>query len=126
LLDFEIDYKSGVPLYRQIMDQILHAIAVGTFKTGDKLPTVRQLAVDLSINPNTVSRAYHELEIRDILVTQMGTGTFIADKKIEISDSERRQMLDRICQDFISRASAYGFSIREIAQNLDKRIKEEK
>jgi len=126
LLRFEIDYKSGVPLYRQIIDQILHAIAAGAFKTGDKLPTVRQLAVDLSINPNTVAKAYHELEIREILVTQMGTGTFIADKKIEISKGERRQMLDRICLDFISRASAYGFSVQEIAENLEKRTKEEK
>jgi len=125
-LEFDIDYKSGVPFYRQIIDQILHAIAMGTFKTGDKLPTVRQLAVDLSINPNTAAKAYHELEIRGILVTQMGSGTFVADKKIEISETERQQMLDRICQDFVSRASAYGFSIRELTANLQKQKKEEK
>ena len=125
-MEFDIDYKSGVPFYRQIIDQILHAIAMGTFKTGDKLPTVRQLAVDLSINPNTVAKAYHELEIRGILVTQMGSGTFVADKKIEISETERQQMLDRICQDFVSRASAYGFSIRELTANLQKQKKEEK
>ena len=71
---FRLDVRSGVPVYRQIIDQILGAIAGGTLAGGDQLPTVRQLAVDLAINPNTVIRAYRELEIRGVLTTQQGTG----------------------------------------------------
>ena len=62
-----IDFKSGVPIYRQIIDQVKSAIATGTLGPGDRLPTVRQLSVDLSVNPNTVSRAYTELELTGLV-----------------------------------------------------------
>src|SRR6266700_1020166 len=78
---FSLDPQSGVPVYRQIIDQVTGGIAAGALTPGDQLPTVRQLAVDLSINPNTVIRAYRELEIRDVLDTQQGTGTFISQQK---------------------------------------------
>src|SRR5579885_1871108 len=81
--EFRLDSRSGVPAYRQIIDQVLGGIAAGSLKPGDQLPTVRQLAVDLAINPNTVVRAYRELEIREVLDTQQGTGTFITQKKVK-------------------------------------------
>ena len=89
-----IDLKSGVPIYRQIIDQVKSAIATGTLGPGDRLPTVRQLAVDLSVNPNTVSRAYNELELTGLVETHMGSGTFIGDKRVERDEVERRRMLD--------------------------------
>ena len=70
-----------MPVYRQIIDQVLGGMASGKLTVGDQLPTVRQVAVDLAINPNTVVRAYRELEIRGVLETQQGTGTFIAQAK---------------------------------------------
>jgi DNA-binding transcriptional regulator YhcF (GntR family) len=73
-LPFQLDLRSGVPVYRQIMDQVLAAMASGRLTTGDQLPTVRQLAVDLSINPNTVIRAYRELEIRGFLTRTRDRG----------------------------------------------------
>ena len=82
-LHFTVDPKSGVPYYKHIILQIEMAIADVRLSQGDQLPTVRSLAVDLQINPNTVARAYNELEIRGIVNTQQGTGTFISDKKIE-------------------------------------------
>ena len=82
-LEFRLDLHSGVPVYRQIIDQVLGGMAAGTLGAGDQLPTVRQVAVDLSINPNTVVRAYRELEIRGVLETQQGTGTFISQQKSE-------------------------------------------
>src|SRR6266849_2240262 len=88
---FRLDLRSGVPVYRQIIDQVLVAVATGACSGGDQLPTVRQLAVDLSINPNTVVRAYRELEIRGILTTHQGTGTFIAAQRVEPSDVERQR-----------------------------------
>jgi GntR family transcriptional regulator len=71
---FRLDMRSGVPLYRQLIDQVQAAVAMGALVAGDQLPTVRQVAVDLEINPNTVVRAYREMEIRGILDTQQGTG----------------------------------------------------
>ena len=66
-MTLKIDQRSGVPVYRQIIDQVLGGVAAGKLRPGDQLPTVRQLAVDLAINPNTVVRAYRELEIREVL-----------------------------------------------------------
>lgn len=117
----QIDIKSGVPFYRQIIDQIKASIAMGQLEPGDRLPTVRQLAVDLSINPNTVSRAYTELEITGLVETQMGSGTFVGPKKVEADDVERKRLLDQICQEFLSRASSLGFVLEDILDNLKQR-----
>jgi DNA-binding transcriptional regulator YhcF (GntR family) len=101
--DFRLDLKSGVPVYRQLIDQVLVAIASGQLESGDQLPTVRQLAVDLSINPNTVVRAYKELEIRGMLTTQQGTGTFITPKKVKIDDAQRQKRLSQMVGEFVAR-----------------------
>ena len=87
---------------------------------GDQLPTVRQLAVDLSINPNTVVRAYRELEIRGVLETQQGTGTFISHQKIERDEVERQRLLDELVGQFVARAGAAGFSARELVQRIQE------
>ncbi|HUV07565.1 MAG TPA: GntR family transcriptional regulator [Spirochaetia bacterium] len=113
-LEFSIDPKSGVPLYKQIILQIEMAMADGRLSSGDQLPTVRALAVELQVNPNTVARSYSELEIRGIVNTQQGTGTFIGDKKIEVSDVERERILAELSRSFIIKAASYGFSISEI------------
>jgi GntR family transcriptional regulator len=132
MLDFTLDPKSGVPFYKQIILQIEIAIADGRLKTGDQLPTVRGLAVDLSLNPNTVARAYNELEIRGIVTTQQGSGTFISDKQIEISEVERERILAELMRTCVSHASSYGFTIREIIdylkdmENSPSAVKEEK
>ncbi|RKX77820.1 MAG: GntR family transcriptional regulator [Spirochaetes bacterium] len=119
-IEFTLDPKSGVPFYKQIIHQVEMAIADGRFVRGDQLPTVRSLAVDLKINPNTVARAYNELEIRGIVTTQQGTGTFISDKKMEISDVEREKILSEISRSFITSARSYGFSLEEIIEYLEE------
>jgi GntR family transcriptional regulator len=123
-MQFIIDPQSGVPFYRQIIDQVQFAIADGRLCRGDRLPTVRQLAVELKINPNTVARAYQELEIKGVVNTQMGTGTFIGDEKVEISELERKRMLDQICTELLSRASAYGLMLEEVIEALRERSEE--
>ena len=112
-IEFSLDPKSGVPYYKQIILQVEMAIADGRLTRGDQLPTVRSLAVDLRINPNTVARAYNELEIRGIVNTQQGTGTFISDKQIELASVRREQVLAEISRPFITKASSYGVSIEE-------------
>ena len=121
----KLDLHSGVPVYRQIIDQILGGISAGALQPGDQLPTVRQLAVDLSINPNTVVRAYRELEIREILNTQQGTGTFITEKKVKTNEIERRRQLTQLAGDFLARAGAAGITLQELLDYLSE-LKTEK
>ena len=120
-ISFRLDIKSGVPFYRQIIDRVKSAIATGELSPGNRLPTVRQLAVDLSINPNTVSRAYTELELTGLVETQMGSGTFISHKEVNRDEIENRRILDQICQEFLSRASSHGFTLDDILENLENR-----
>ncbi len=121
MIEFKLDIKSGVPFYRQIVDQIRYGIASGHLLPGEQLPTVRDLAVRLEINPNTIRKAYSELEILDILDTQQGTGTFIAHKEIEITDSERDRMLRQICDELIARGQQYNLTLKEIFEHLQRR-----
>ena len=115
---FRLDLHSGVPVYRQIIDQVLGGIAAGTLTAGHQLPTVRQVAVDLSINPNTVVRAYRELEIRGVLETQQGTGTFISQQKVQHDEVERQRQLTQLVGEFVSRAGAAGFTIEELQERI--------
>src|SRR5579862_7296979 len=110
----KLDLKSGVPVYRQIIDQVLGGISTGGLKPGDQLPTVRQLAVDLAINPNTVVRAYRELEIRGVLATQQGTGTFITDKQPEKNELERQRRVGQLAGELLARAGAEGITLQEL------------
>ena len=115
---FRLDNGSGVPVYRQLIDQVQAAMATGTLKVGDQLPTVRGVAVDLAINPNTVSRAYREMELRGILDTQQGTGSFVADNQIKHTPAERRRQLAQLVTEFVARAGSAGFTIRDLEQAL--------
>jgi GntR family transcriptional regulator len=121
-----LDLRSGVPVYRQIIDQVLGGIASGTLVPGDQLPTVRQLAVDLAINPNTVVRAYRELEIRGILATQQGTGTFITDAQPKPNEAERRRRIAQLVGDLLARAGAEGITLDEILDYLQQANAEQK
>lgn len=118
MIKFLLDYSSGVPVYRQIIDQIRFGIASGQLKLGEQLPTVRALAVELKVNLNTVSKAYKELEIKNILETQQGSGTFINQTDHVVLENEREDKLKEICVQFSSVALSYGFSLNEIMQEL--------
>jgi GntR family transcriptional regulator len=122
--DFRLDLESGVPVYRQIIDQVMGGMAAGKLASGHQLPTVRQVAVDLEINPNTVVRAYRELEIRGVLETQQGTGTFVSQQKVKRDDLERQRQLNQLVGEFVSRAGAAGFTIGELLEQLHDRQSE--
>jgi DNA-binding transcriptional regulator YhcF (GntR family) len=124
VFEFRLDAGSGVPVYRQLIDQVTGGMAAGLLEAGDQLPTVRQVAVDLSINPNTVVRAYRELEIRGVLETQQGTGTFISRQKVRRDEVERQRQLGQIVADFVARAGAAGFTVEELLEQLQDRLNE--
>src|ERR1700748_1434409 len=113
-----LDQHSGVPVYRQIIDQVRGGIASGWLTAGDQLPTVRQLAVDLAINPNTVMRAYRELELGGLLETHQGTGTFISDRKPEKKTAERDRQLNQMVGEIAARAGAAGFALEDLIDRL--------
>jgi|SRR5579863_1700988 len=115
---FRLDPHSGVPAYRQIIDQVQAGLASGVLTAGAQLPTVRQVAVDLAINPNTVLRGYRELEIRGVLETQQGTGTFISDRKVNHDEGERARQLNQLVSEFVARAGANGFTLQELMDRL--------
>ena len=116
---FRFDLASGVPVYRQLIEQVRNGIVFRSLRPGDQLPTVRQTAVDLAINPNTVVRAYRELEILGVIETHQGTGTFVSSQKVERDDVERQ--LDQIVSEFVARAGAAGFQIEDILTRLQER-----
>jgi GntR family transcriptional regulator len=82
-----VDPRSGVPIYLQIIEQIKRSVALGILQSGEQLPTVKQLAIDLTVNPNTVARAYRELEREEVIETAPGRGSFV--RANGVSDSPR-------------------------------------
>ena len=120
-MEIRLDGKSGVPFYRQIVEQVKFAVARGGLATGDRLPTVRQLAVDLSVNPNTVVRAYRELEFAGVIDTQQGSGTFVGSCRPQVDEIEQQRMLDQILTELLARASSYGFTLDDVLAGLRQR-----
>jgi GntR family transcriptional regulator len=117
---FRLDSSTGVPFYRQIIDQVLLAVGDGRLKPGTQLPTVRQLAVDLSVNLNTVAKAYREMEIRGIVQTQQGTGTFIA-ARTGARSREKRKALQDLVDRTIANGEALGIPIEDLVEALAER-----
>ena len=118
---FRLDSSTGVPFYRQIIDQVLLAVGDGRLKPGTQLPTVRQLAVDLSVNLNTVAKAYREMEIRGIVQTQQGTGTFIA-ARTGAKSREKRKALQDLVDRLLANAEALGVPIEDVVEALVERV----
>ena len=122
---FRLNLESGVPVYRQIIDQVHAGRASGELRPGERLPTVRQLAVDLKVNPNTVVRAYRELELTGFLTTHQGTGTFVTDTAYERSAAQREEKLTQLVAEFVTRAGREGFTLGEVASRLKEFVKQE-
>lgn len=118
---FQIDTASGVPFYRQVIDQVMAGMATGALQPGEQLPTVRALAVELAVNPNTVARAYKELEIRGMVATQQGTGTFVSKVDVARDEVEHQRGLEQLADEILARAAAEGFSLREVLATLSER-----
>jgi GntR family transcriptional regulator len=116
-----LDTASGVPIYRQVIDWVRVCVAGGELAPGEQLPTVRQLAVDLNVNYNTVARAYLDLERMGTVHTLRGKGTFIADRPVSHDEVVRAAKLREIVTEFLSKAAEFGFSPQEILADLSER-----
>jgi GntR family transcriptional regulator len=119
MIEFSLNSRSGVPIYRQIQDQVRFGISSGLLRPGEQLPTVRALAVELSVNPNTVIKAYTELEREGVVTTEQGSGTFIASPPAaRIPEADRRAKLESLCLEFLAHTSGHGFTSREVMQSI--------
>ena len=120
----ELDFRSGLPIYMQIMDQIESHVVAGILKPGDQLPTVRALAQELRVNFNTVARAYRLLDEARIISTQQGRGTYILSKPpLEVEKRLRNENLEALARRYIGEALRLNFSAHEITQMLKTQLK---
>lgn len=123
---FNINPAEPMPLYAQLERAIRFAITVERLRIGEQLPTVRQLAVDLRINANTVAKVYAELERVGILETKRGVGTFVRAKDFEtLPRQDRDDQLHLLADRFLAEAAAFGFSLNEVIDHLQSRPKKE-
>ncbi|TDA70043.1 MAG: GntR family transcriptional regulator [Clostridia bacterium] len=119
--DFKLDSANGIPIYVQLKQAIQYAVATGKYVPGSRLPTVRQMAVALKINPNTVSRVYSELERDGILATRQGRGTFVCEAP-GLETEGRQQMLQELIQHFLVQAYDLGFSSHEALEAIQRML----
>ena len=105
---FLLDTSSGVPVYRQLIQQVENAVVSGRMKTGDRLPTIRALSVELKVNPNTIAKAYNEMEIRGMLKTQVGSGTFISERPPNIENDWKEKKINEALTRFLREMSELG------------------
>jgi len=123
-LPLHVDPKDPTPIYAQLERAIRIAIATARLQPGQQLPTVRQLAVELRVNANTVARVYLGLEREGVLQTKRGVGTFIAEQLPELHDGHRERRLKSIADKFLTEATSLGYAPREVVRYLAQRIKE--
>jgi GntR family transcriptional regulator len=124
-VSFQVDQKSGIPIYVQIMDQIKHLIATGLLQPGQQLPTIRELAVDLTVNLHTVAHAYAELEREGFLTIQRGRGTFITNGVHEHSLGDLREAkLQALVESMFAESLNLGYEPDEVQEALDTHIEQ--
>jgi GntR family transcriptional regulator len=125
--NIHLDFRSGIPIYTQIVEQVKQQVVSGELKPGDQLPTVRALALELRVNFNTVARAYRLLDDANIISTQQGRGTFILEiPPPERTDKLRRQALEALTRDYLNEAHRLGCSSSEISKELKEQIENNK
>jgi len=124
LLDqWHVEYNSGIPVYRQIINQACAAVAAGAFQRGDQLPTIRALSEHLNVNPNTVAKAYRELELRGIIVSERGSGSFIqADAPAGAPGvREKKATFKKLYHQLLAEAASSGLTESELLRFINER-----
>lgn len=119
LLLFTIDVMSRIPVYEQLIKQVEDKILIELLKTGDKMPSVRSLSVNLGVNPNTIQKAYSELERRHITITVPGKGSFISEHAMEVISMKSRGKIESL-QDIVRELSLAGVSRDEVIEAVDE------
>jgi len=116
-----VNTRNGVPIYLQLITQIKHLLASGRLATGAELPPIRSLAEQLLINPNTVARAYRELENAGLVVSRWGAGTYVSDKGCPLAQEERVRILSEHIDGLLAEASSLGVDNKELMELVEQR-----
>jgi len=125
MLEFRLDKESYVPFYRQIVDIILSGVSAGTLLPGERLPTIRDLSVKLEVNPNTVVKAYSQLQMMGVLDSEQGSGAFIRPMTGNLLSAEdKARALEALCRDFAGRAQLQSFTVEDVIDCLQRMQKE--
>jgi GntR family transcriptional regulator len=117
---FRVQPGSGEPIYQQLTRQVKQSVATGVLSAGDRLPTVRELAAELVVNPNTVARAYRELERDGVLESMRGRGTFVRAGPPMLGRAERRRRLRPVLEQLIAEARTLGFEDADLVDELER------
>ena len=128
LLEYSIDFSSGIPVYKQIVNLIYSAIGSGKFLEGDRIPTIKELTKQLKVNPNTVAKAYHELDLKGIITSRRGDGSFVSaptGRETCLTPEQKIAKLDELFGRVIAEAKAYGIAESEIINHITERIKKD-
>ena len=116
-----VDPRSGVPIYLQIIEQVKRSVALGVLQDGEQLPTVKQLAMDLTVNPNTVARAYLELEHAGIVTKRHGSGTYVSETRNSLPQREKAKILARRVDALLTEARQLEIELSEVIKMLRER-----
>ena len=120
---FRVDPSNSEPLFQQLIASVKRDVATGRLKPGDRLPSVRELARELVINPNTIARAYRDLETEGVTISRRGAGTFIAERRVVVKSDERRRRLRTALEAVLSDAVHLGLSEADVRKTFDAAVK---
>jgi len=123
-MQFQITPSSRLPIYQQLVNQVREAVARGELQTDQQLPSVRQLSRELVVNPNTIARAYLELEREGVLNTRPGLGVFVAQSRPELTTDARRRRLTELLDKFLTEAVHLGFAADEVVRLVTDRVEQ--
>ena len=118
---WQVEYNSGIPVYRQIINHVCAAVAADSFKPGDQLPTIRALSERLNVNPNTVAKAYRELELKGIIVSERGSGSFIQAQPPAPGAKEKKAKLKNLYHRLLADVASSGLTEHELLSFIKER-----
>ncbi len=117
-MNIKLDHESGVPIYLQLIEQVKFLIACGSLKPGDQMPSVRELAVQLKINPNTAARTYRELQYENVIESRRGEGNYISENYSELAKKEKRKIINGKFREVIVQGRSFGLNDDEISKTF--------
>jgi len=125
--DWTMDFSSGIPAYRQIVNLLFSEIGRGTLREGDRLPTIKEMAEQLNVNPNTVAKAYRELDIKGIIEGRRGDGSYVSaqtEQPVSMTARQKKAKLDELFGRVIAESQAYGIAEEDILKHIAERIQD--
>ena len=123
LKDWAVEFHSGIPVYKQIINRITEAVARGELREGDQLPTIRALHEALNVNPNTVAKAYRELELKGVIRAEQGSGCYIAPPRAEprLTRKEKRARIELLLSRLAAEARSQGIRMEELMEYIQEK-----